>query len=267
MPRRPAPVTGPHEAVPRPVATRQPGSGESAVAPRVPLSPALPRGRAYPLRSCDDLTNTGRRIARAHRRARYDRRLAAAPSGAEVRYLPCHPGPNRPGSGRPVPGSAVPRDRGDGPAGRGRRGGERPGARRSRGHRTGADAVVRVFERVYEVGPVFRAEPHDTARHLAQYVSLDAELGFITDHLDVMSVCRDAIAGMVDLVGERVAPAMRLLGAALPSVPAQIPHIHFADAMELISSATGEDKRHEPDLAPAHERWLCEWAQRKHGSE
>ena len=36
-----------------------------------------------------------------------------------------------------------------------------------------------VFERVYEVGPVFRAEPHDTARHLAEYTSMDAELGFI----------------------------------------------------------------------------------------
>jgi nondiscriminating aspartyl-tRNA synthetase len=42
--------------------------------------------------------------------------------------------------------------------------------------------MVGVFERVYEVGPVFRAEPHDTARHLAQYTSLDAELGFIHDH-------------------------------------------------------------------------------------
>jgi nondiscriminating aspartyl-tRNA synthetase len=40
-------------------------------------------------------------------------------------------------------------------------------------------ALVGVFERVYEVGPVFRAEPHDTARHLAQYTSPDAELGFI----------------------------------------------------------------------------------------
>ena len=39
--------------------------------------------------------------------------------------------------------------------------------------------MVGVFERVYEVGPVFRAEPHDTVRHLAEYVSLDAELGFI----------------------------------------------------------------------------------------
>ena len=39
--------------------------------------------------------------------------------------------------------------------------------------------LVGVFERVYEVGPVFRAEPHDTVRHLAEYVSLDVELGFV----------------------------------------------------------------------------------------
>ncbi len=128
-------------------------------------------------------------------------------------------------------------------------------------------AMVGVFERVYEVGPVFRAEPSDTARHLAQYASLDAEFGFITDHFDVMPVCRDAVAGMADFVGERAAPAMRLLGASLPSVPAQIPHIHFAEAMELISRATGEDVTGEPDLAPAHERWLCEWSLREHGSE
>ena len=48
--------------------------------------------------------------------------------------------------------------------------------------------MVGVFERVFEVGPVFRAEPHDTARHLAQYTSLDAEMGFIDDHRDVMAV-------------------------------------------------------------------------------
>ena len=47
--------------------------------------------------------------------------------------------------------------------------------------------MVGVFERVYEVGPVFRAEPHDTVRHLAEYVSLDAEIGFIRDHRDVMA--------------------------------------------------------------------------------
>jgi nondiscriminating aspartyl-tRNA synthetase len=128
-------------------------------------------------------------------------------------------------------------------------------------------AMVGVFERVYEVGPVFRAEPHDTARHLAEYTSLDAEFGFITDHFDVMAVCRDAVAGMVDFVRERARPAMQLLSAALPEVPAQIPHLHFSDAMALISAATGEDVAAESDLAPAHERWLCQWAEREHGSE
>jgi nondiscriminating aspartyl-tRNA synthetase len=128
-------------------------------------------------------------------------------------------------------------------------------------------AMVGVFERVYEVGPVFRAEPSDTARHLAEYTSLDAEFGFITDHYDVMAVCRDAVAGMTASVTERARSQMNLLGAALPTVPAQIPHLHFADAMELISLATGEDVTGELDLAPAHERWLCEWSVREHGSE
>ena len=57
--------------------------------------------------------------------------------------------------------------------------------------------MVGVFERVYEIGPVFRAEPHDTVRHLAEYVSLDVELGFIDDHFTVMAVLRDVLAGMV----------------------------------------------------------------------
>jgi nondiscriminating aspartyl-tRNA synthetase len=128
-------------------------------------------------------------------------------------------------------------------------------------------AMVGVFERVYEVGPVFRAEPSDTARHLAEYTSLDAELGFITSHHDVMAVCRDAVAGMFASAGERTAAELDLLGAVLPPVPVQIPHVHFAEAMEMISRATGADVTGEPDLTPAHERWLCEWSAREHGSD
>ena len=128
-------------------------------------------------------------------------------------------------------------------------------------------ALVGVFERVFEVGPVFRAEPHDTARHLAQYTSLDAEFGFITGYHDVMAVLRDAIAGMVAAVRDRARYAVDLLGLTLPSVPGQIPEIHFADAQELLARHTGEDPRGEPDLAPAHERWLSEWALREHGCE
>lgn len=128
-------------------------------------------------------------------------------------------------------------------------------------------AMVGVFERVYETGPVFRAEPHDTARHLAQYTSLDAEFGFITDHHDVMAMLRDAIAGMAAGVAEQAQPAADLLDVKLPEVPAQIPEIDFAEAQELIASRAGWDPRGELDLSPADERWLGEWALREHGSE
>jgi nondiscriminating aspartyl-tRNA synthetase len=101
-------------------------------------------------------------------------------------------------------------------------------------------ALVGVFERVYEVGPVFRAEPHETGRHLAEYTSLDAELGFIRDHFDVMAIVREAVAGMLEAVRERT-------DHAVPDVPAEIPWVHFED--------TGVD---DVDLAPADERRLCE---------
>jgi nondiscriminating aspartyl-tRNA synthetase len=126
--------------------------------------------------------------------------------------------------------------------------------------------MVGVLERVFETAPAFRAEPHDTARHLSQFVSLDAEMGFIEDHRSVMSMTTTAISGMIDaakaLELERQFPEM-----GIPDVPAVIPDIHFTEALELISVATGEDVRSEPDLAPAHERWLGEWARREHGSE
>ena len=128
-------------------------------------------------------------------------------------------------------------------------------------------AMVGVFERVYETGPVFRAEPHDTARHLAQYTSLDAEFGFITDHHDVMAMLRDVLAGMVAAVRERARCATKLLDVILPQIPDPIPEVHFADAQELIAASAGWDPRGQPDLSPADERWLGEWAVREHGSE
>jgi nondiscriminating aspartyl-tRNA synthetase len=127
--------------------------------------------------------------------------------------------------------------------------------------------MVGVFERVYETGPVFRAEPHDTARHLAEYVSLDAELGFIDDHRDVEAVLREVLAGMVAAIEGRASGAVELLALALPRVPDQIPRIHFRDAQLMLEAATGEQIVGEPDLAPAHERWLGEWALAEHGSD
>ena len=127
--------------------------------------------------------------------------------------------------------------------------------------------MVGVFERVFETGPVFRAEPHDTARHLAEYVSLDAELGFIEDHRAVMTVARDAVAGMLMGVRSQAREAVELLELRLPDVPAEIPSIDFVQAQELLAAETGERVVGEPDLSPAHERRLGEWARREHSSD
>jgi nondiscriminating aspartyl-tRNA synthetase len=127
--------------------------------------------------------------------------------------------------------------------------------------------LVGVFERVFEVGPVFRAEPHDTPRHLNEYVSLDAELGFIDDHTEVMVMVERALGGMLAMLAEHHTDDLGLLGVELPRLPGRVPSIDFAEAQRLIEAATGEDVVGEPDLAPNHERWLGEWALREHGSE
>ena len=127
--------------------------------------------------------------------------------------------------------------------------------------------MVGVFERVFEVGPVFRAEPHDTTRHLNEYVSLDVEMGFIEDHFTVMAVLRDVMAGVMSELRDHYAAELTLLGARLPEVPAAIPHIHFAEAQEWIFARHGVDVRGEPDLSPQDERWLGEWAKAEHGSD
>ena len=126
--------------------------------------------------------------------------------------------------------------------------------------------MVGALERVFETAPAFRAEPHDTARHLSQFLSLDAEMGFIENHFTVMAMVRTAVASMVGAIaGLDIAGTYPDL--APPPVPAVIPHVHFSEALEMISGATGEDVRAEPDLAPAHERWLGEWAMREHDSD
>jgi len=127
-------------------------------------------------------------------------------------------------------------------------------------------AMVGVFERVFEVGPAFRAEPHDTPRHLNEYVSLDAEMGFVRDHGTVMDLLRDVLAGMAEAAGEE-RDSLELLGVAAPEVPGRVPSLHFTEARSMVATALSEDLDRELDLAPAHESWLGDWALREHGSE
>jgi len=126
--------------------------------------------------------------------------------------------------------------------------------------------MVGALERVFETAPAFRAEPHATSRHLSQFTSLDAEMAFVEDHRTVMAMTSKAIAGMID-AAQSLDLGRAYPDLVIPEVPAVIPDIHFSDALELISEATGDDVREEPDLAPAHERWLGEWARREFGSD
>ncbi|MFN8528879.1 MAG: aspartate--tRNA(Asn) ligase [Anaerolineae bacterium] len=126
--------------------------------------------------------------------------------------------------------------------------------------------MVGVYERVFEVGPVFRAEPHATTRHLAQYTSLDVEMGFIEDHRTIMGLLTQVIRDMLERIQRDNGPALSHLSVEIPTVPAEIPSIHFREAHTYYFEATGEDVRGEPDLSPAEERWLGQWAQQTYGS-
>jgi nondiscriminating aspartyl-tRNA synthetase len=126
--------------------------------------------------------------------------------------------------------------------------------------------MVGVFERVFEVGPVFRAEEHYTSRHLNEYTSLDLEMGFISSQRDVMDMLVGVLGAMFAAVRERNTREIEMLGIDLPRTD-NIPTITFRQGQELILQRHGENRFGEPDLSPQDERWLCEWAKEEHESD
>lgn len=127
--------------------------------------------------------------------------------------------------------------------------------------------MVGIFEKVFSSGIVFRAEKHSTTRHLNEYTSLDMEMGFITDHRDVIKVENQLMQYISKHLKETCENEFRLLKAEIPEVPDQIPIMKLREAQELIFKETGKDKRSEPDLEPEDERWLCEWSKREKNSD
>jgi nondiscriminating aspartyl-tRNA synthetase len=127
--------------------------------------------------------------------------------------------------------------------------------------------MVGIFEKVYEVAPVFRAEPHATIRHLNEYVSMDVEMGFIKDHFDVMALLSQVLRAIFAHLQTHYTHELNELEVQMPAIPDVFPHIHFPDAQEFIYQHHQEDCRGEPDLAPQHERWLGEWAKEEYQSD
>jgi nondiscriminating aspartyl-tRNA synthetase len=126
--------------------------------------------------------------------------------------------------------------------------------------------MVAVYERVYEVAPVFRAEPSHTTRHLAEYLSLDVELGFIRDEEDVMDLQEGLFKAMMGRVAERCAPQLELLEAEAPPLDAAVPRIPLLEARELVAERYGH-RTGGKDLDPEAERLLGRWAREEHGSD
>ncbi|HAS84747.1 MAG TPA: aspartate--tRNA(Asn) ligase [Candidatus Yonathbacteria bacterium] len=127
--------------------------------------------------------------------------------------------------------------------------------------------MVGVFERVFSTGNVYRAEKHSTTRHLNEYTSLDLEMGFIKDHTDVMNMENRVLAHIVKELKEKCSAEFALFGATIPDVPEKIPAMKLREAQEVIKKETGEDCTKEPDLEPAHERFLCEYSKREFNSD
>ena len=124
-----------------------------------------------------------------------------------------------------------------------------------------------VYERVFATGAIFRAEKHATTRHLNELVMLDGEMSFIESQYDVMTVIERMFNHITKHLSETCAHEFAVVGASLPMCPTTFPHMTLREAQKLISDATGEDCTNEPDLEPAHERWLCEWAAKEKGSD
>jgi nondiscriminating aspartyl-tRNA synthetase len=130
--------------------------------------------------------------------------------------------------------------------------------------------TVGVFERVYEVGPVYRAEEHDTTRHLNEYISMDIEMGFIRGEEDLMAIETRLLTAMFASVREHCPEELALYGAELPVIGSSIPAIRLTDACQLLRSKYGWHKgssEEEVDLDPEGERLLCEHFHTTEGSE
>ena len=126
--------------------------------------------------------------------------------------------------------------------------------------------MVGVFERGYEIGPVFRAEKHATQRHLNEYTSLDLEMGFLRSFTDLMALEQGFLRRLVDLLRREYAGELALLGAELPDAQ-HIPAVRFDEAKRLAADAYGYAIREPYDLEPEEEQHIGRYAKEVWGSD
>lgn len=126
--------------------------------------------------------------------------------------------------------------------------------------------MVGVYERVFEIAPVFRAEKHDTSRHINEYTSVDFEMGYIQSFEDIMQMETGLIQYAMRYLEDEYHNELELLKVKLPKV-SEIPTIRFMEAKELIANEYHREMKDYEDFEPEEEKLLCEAIKKKTGSE
>lgn len=126
-------------------------------------------------------------------------------------------------------------------------------------------AGMSAFERVFEIGTVFRAEPHFTTRHVNEYTGFDAEMGFIEDVEEVMQALEDAMFAMFKKISKKGKKQLSLHNATVPKYTA-IPRIRLIDALAILKEKYGKEVENQ-DIDSEGERLICEYVKEEYGSE
>ncbi len=126
--------------------------------------------------------------------------------------------------------------------------------------------MVGVFGRVFEEAPVFRAEKHDTSRHLNEYISLDVEMILDNGYTDLIQVEVNLLNHIFKKLQELCANEIELLDIKLPQID-KIITIDFHEVHEIVFNTYKKDYRGEKDLAPEEETLICQYAKEKWNTE
>lgn len=129
--------------------------------------------------------------------------------------------------------------------------------------------MVGVFERVFEIGQAYRAEPSATTRHLTELTMLDIEMGFVKDYDEVLDTIADVVQYVLKNVYEAHAADLRSFNAPELKLPedGKVPRFTVAEIHEMYTKATKNDTTEEKDLTPDEERWMGEYARKKLNSD
>lgn len=119
--------------------------------------------------------------------------------------------------------------------------------------------MVGVYDRVFETAPVFRAEKHNTKRHLNEYTSLDLEMGYIDGFEEIMAMETGFLQYTMQLLKQEYAAELKLLGVELPKTD-RIPAVRFDEIKRLVSEKYDRRIRNPFDLEPEEENLISRYA-------